>query len=385
MNKKFSNFWQILAKKRLSEAEAQDVYRSIVQKIENNVAVREGKLNCQKKKCMDPRYLLRRSTKRIQLTSDEDADVRGRIVAYMREHPLPENVRHQPIAPSSYMGILFSNPFRTLKPVPLLASFVFISAFVFSLLFASQIAIPGDLLYPIKIHLVEQTTATLHFSIGSRTEFELERLVRRLEEATQLAATGRMVPATKQSISEQITMQLKRIKEITEILVRENSDEEALYVHSKVESLLLAHAVVLGSFLEESEEKSKDVEDFLSEVTVVEKQVKNSRVNSENKFVTNAHNDAEGSAAAERSMQLAANRIGEAEAFLDAVGPKVASHIVVQAKGRIDYARRMFAHARYLIDSKHYEQAIRTSGESIRASLEAKSILRLSTTLNSSL
>lgn len=375
MPDKITKFWQVLAKNKLSKSESKDVYMRVLEAIEKK-SVREGDVACQKG-CMDPRQLLREDARSVRLSSAEDAEIGERIRAYVREHPLSDDVRLQPIVPATYAELFWRNPFRILRPVPLVASLLFIVAFGSSVLFASESAIPGDALYFVKVHMVEPTNATLHFSVSSRTQYELERLTRRLEEATKLAASGTLDARTKKQISAEVQAQLERISAMTQRLVLENNEAEALYTHSRVETTLLAHAAVLGSILEASKEQSQDVKDLLTDVHVVERQAKSIRTNFETQVTQEAQQSGGGRAGAERSMQLATNRIEEATASLAEMESLVENHILVQARGRLDYARRMFAHARSEIDAGNYESAMRIAGDSQRAAQEAKSMLRL--------
>ena len=58
--------------------------------------------------------------------------------------------------------------------------------------FAAQSSLPGDVLYPVKIHVNEAVRSSLTFSTASKASLETELAEARLKETEELAAEGKM-------------------------------------------------------------------------------------------------------------------------------------------------------------------------------------------------
>lgn len=69
---------------------------------------------------------------------------------------------------------------------------------------AAEYSLPGDLLYPVKVHVTEEVRSVLMFSDESKAGWELERANRREEERTTLETEGRLNAETEAALEAQI-------------------------------------------------------------------------------------------------------------------------------------------------------------------------------------
>ena len=70
--------------------------------------------------------------------------------------------------------------------------------------FASEDTLPGDLLYPVKITVIEPIRDTLAFSASAKVYLEELKIQKRLKEAAILASQGRLTDAVERQIQMQV-------------------------------------------------------------------------------------------------------------------------------------------------------------------------------------
>jgi hypothetical protein len=75
---------------------------------------------------------------------------------------------------------------------------------------AAQKALPGDVLYPVKIHVTEAVRGALIFDANKKAAFELSLLDERLDEAKHLQATQKLKGSTETSVLAAVAIQVDR-------------------------------------------------------------------------------------------------------------------------------------------------------------------------------
>ena len=131
---------------------------------------------------------LKKGADSIRMRSAERRDLRERLVSYMEYHPLPNSSK-------AVLPKVKSRRFNTLNINAWMLGRV---AGVFAVLFlvvvpaAAERAIPGDVLYPVKVRFNEEIRSSLAFSPYQKVEWETARLERRISEARLLADSGRL-------------------------------------------------------------------------------------------------------------------------------------------------------------------------------------------------
>ena len=136
--------------------------------------------------------------KQIKLEDDTKARMRERISLYASLKPSAHT--HQV---RQYERVRFSAFFSSRMSKVLATSLVIVIAGVSSIS-AAEGTIPGDLLYPVKVHVNEEVRALFALSSQSKAELEVSRLTRRLEEAEQLAVQGKLSAEAESELAERI-------------------------------------------------------------------------------------------------------------------------------------------------------------------------------------
>lgn len=123
----------------------------------------------------------------INLSSIEKAEIRDSLTHFMASHPLPR-VTHKTwfsriaLIPSPYTGI-------SMKMTKVLVfSFICIIGIGSGLTFASANAIPGQLLYPIKINIKEEIEGSLKTEPEEKLVWKEQKVTRRIAEIKTLKA-----------------------------------------------------------------------------------------------------------------------------------------------------------------------------------------------------
>ena len=123
---------------------------------------------------------------------------------------------------------------------------------------AAQGALPGDLLYPVKVHVNEELQATLAITAKAKAAWAVDRAERRLEEAATLAVAGKLNDVTRAELDTNFSTHLKTAREDGAQLERDNDIASAAEVETHIGATLRAHEEVLSSVRAKLSEMKKE-------------------------------------------------------------------------------------------------------------------------------
>lgn len=190
--------------------------------------------------------------KKISLTSEEKSVLLRKLDAY--------SVSHQPIKSPYYFSRPLTYVFASLGIIILIGG---------STVFASEKALPGDVLYPIKIHVSEPLKVALATTHEAKDRVRVEHIEERLNEAEILAVQGRLASSTVVEINTSVKNNIDSIKGD---LSEKNKDD--------LDIKMSAHSAVLKSIQDHSDDDQKaniqDVENVVHNSS--RKDSKNNRV-----------------------------------------------------------------------------------------------------------
>lgn len=212
------------------------------------------------------------SLKATKLSEKERAALRGDIVAFMRANPVNEVVKaEEPLLrrrSDAMKTETFSrrssldevrNPdlirhhihagketsftaFITVKRKRMMSAML-IAMFVLSggVSFAAQGSLPGDTLYPVKIHVNEQIESTL--AVGAKADAEVARkqLERRAQEAAQLQAENRLSAEVKAELAADAEVHAAAYKKAEATLTHKGESAAALEVKTEMQATITTH------------------------------------------------------------------------------------------------------------------------------------------------
>mgnify|MGYP000228438078 CR=1 FL=1 len=181
---------------------------------------------------------LQKKAAAISLTASEAAILRERLAAYMEYHPLPVAATAAPrkkIFNDSFIEV--SMPARYTRS---LVAFSVVALLVIVPTLAEQ-AIPGDVLYPIKVQVNEEVRSTFASDGYEKIAWETKRLERRISEARLLAKEGKLTSDIEAGVIAAVQLHAKATE--AEINTLRTSDGEA----AALASLTLASVLDIQS------------------------------------------------------------------------------------------------------------------------------------------
>ncbi len=206
---------------------------------------------------------LHKKAQNISLSLAERALLRERVVSYMEYHPLPkEKVSAVPAAE------LVSDPYKVFNFSRLQVG-SFMGAFAMIILVvipvAAERAVPGDVLYPVKVQFSEEVRSTLSFSPYAKVEWETERLERRLAEARLLADEGKLTQEVEAEVAQAVQAHSNAAQEGIATIRSSDSDEAAL-AEITFASVLEVQSQVLANREEQAGEAGQAISALASAV-----------------------------------------------------------------------------------------------------------------------
>src|SRR3989344_80686 len=111
--------------------------------------------------------------------------------------------------------------------------------------FAAEGALPGDLLYPVKIAINEEIRGAVVLSAGERAKWESERLTRRLEEAEELAHKKEFNAEARAKGEENFKAQAERVEKRITDFESSGENQKAADLRANPETSLGAHEKIL--------------------------------------------------------------------------------------------------------------------------------------------
>lgn len=189
---------------------------------------------------------------RVQLSRTERTHIREGLLEYMAYKPMRDSV-----APQRAQRGGFGAFFRAHHFVGALAIALIVTTSTVSVGSAAADSLPGDLLYPVKVHVNEGVKTVFITGDEARIAWEQERAENRLQEATQLAVEGRLDGKRKEEVekrfvahSEALVEQVRNVEESDPVL--------AAMASSEFEESLETHEVILSRVADEQTEESQE-------------------------------------------------------------------------------------------------------------------------------
>lgn len=224
---------------------------------------------------------IKEGTKHIVLSTDEKERMRESLVSYMEYKPIRSG------------KVLIREP----KKIPVFSFFrahhfsgalliaMIVTSSTFGMTFAADDALPGDLLYGVKVNFNEEIKSVFLSTPEDRIAWEQERAERRLVEASQLAAEGRLDEKNQEQVSKLFAEHTNAVLE--QVLATEEVDPVlAAEMSSTFEESLDTHEAVLARLIVEQEENAgENSRDLVEQVRTVAMEAGKIREDAEEKVI----------------------------------------------------------------------------------------------------
>lgn len=123
---------------------------------------------------------------------------------------------------------------------------------------ASQKSLPGDILYPIKVSIVEPINSSLKFSTEEKATYESGLAKERIIEAETLAYKGELDPIKEKQINNLLIAHTTKFDRAITLLHKENKDEKAYSIATNFQYEMDASAESLDSIVKKTDSKKED-------------------------------------------------------------------------------------------------------------------------------
>lgn len=275
---------------------------------------------------------------------------------------------------SIYQGSSFTHLIKSLylKPMPIIILLI-IALAGGGTSFAAQGALPGDILYPVKINVNEEVQGTFAFSPEAKVAWETEKANRRLGEAATLTSENRLSENARLQLENQLNKNTDRVKvELKEI--ESNNPEEAADLASNFEVLLRAHGTIFNGIITPSASSSATTTaKFRLAITGAIAKAVEARVDAEDHVVAEGeHSSAGTKAAAEGKIGAATNVIASVRAFVEEKKSTLGALSVVSAEAKLQSADSLLADAKVKLDAGQFAEAFRLASQALRTANESR-------------
>lgn len=169
---------------------------------------------------------LKKKSDSIHFSAAEKRELRERVISYMEYHPVPAGAKKESLiqVPNGQSFKIIN--FNVKRFLQLSGSFVLLLALTTSYL--AERAIPGDVLYSIKVGFNEELRSTLARGSYEKVVWETERLNRRVAEARLLANEGRLTEEIEAQVASAVKVHSDNARKEIENLKLTDKDEATL-------------------------------------------------------------------------------------------------------------------------------------------------------------
>jgi hypothetical protein len=185
--------------------------------------------------------------KTIRLRAVEKRALRERLVSYMEYHPVRVPLQREHGEHS--IERLVSEPYATVRLSTWqfrLASLFAVCIFVVGIPAYAEYAMPGDILYPMKVRVNEEVRASLTWNSSDRVAWQATRVERRVAEARLLAKEGKLTAEAEANLID--TVREHTLTASREIAVLRSTDAEGAEIaQATLASTLEVQTVVLAT------------------------------------------------------------------------------------------------------------------------------------------
>lgn len=233
---------------------------------------------------------------------------------------------------------------------------------------ASEQALPGDILYPVKVNVNESLRGALSFSAEADGEWNIEQAERRIKEAIELAGQNELNAEARTEIEQRFLEHSARVEARIKEL-QQTDPEKAAELAEKFEASLDAHARILGNLNATTTSNSAS-----TIATLIRREgVSTSSLRAQNEATITAQTSVD--VAARGKVTAATNKIAEVQKSLERARAKYGVSATADAEARLSVAASNLAGAKASLDAHNYTNAFARASEAHRTAQEAQLLI----------
>ncbi len=308
---------------------------------------------------------LNKAKQEVIFEADRKHQVRNNIMRFMNANPITQV--------SKVSGYARIAAYFRLHRVVLASSVCGLVLIITSgTAYAAQGSLPGDILYPVKVHINEGVkAAALSFNPEAAANFEVTRAENRLEEADKLAAEGKLTPAAKTEVAQNFSAHIEQAQTKMQELADKGESDAVAPISARLEASLQVNSAVLGA-LKDKDSETNTPEALQSDVDAALVKIRN-RKNSGSKRESEQLKPSEQDAA--KTIEDAAKTIDQVNSFItQKEKSKKGDTSVIAGKEQLDQAKAALDSARAQFKSANFQASDGFSQAAAEAALQAKAL-----------
>ena len=311
--------------------------------------------------------------------------------AALREQLLAHTVAH-PIRELSWLGRLrerlvsptIITPLKPMRLAGLLSLIIILTGGSVSL--AAEQALPGDLLYPIKIHVNEEARAEFTFSPRAAARWQVRRVERRLDEADTLSQKGQLTADVRATLKADFDSDSTSAEEKIIQLHAQGDVAGATELANQLE-------VVLQATLKAHEDIFTDPSDSTNDpaaspsgrapvtATILArlKRVNKLRLNLDSSIEEQvSHDPAQNSKNnAELALTVATNTMDAVQSYINELRTNTDTEAALTADIKLSLAKDLAAEGKAKLAARAYDDAFRLALQAKKVATEAKALVMI--------
>jgi len=216
----------------------------------------------------------------------------------------------------------------------------------------SNSALPGEVLYLVKVSVVEPVFGSLNISSKARANWEANLAFKRLEEFENLAVEGKLTSEQRASLSDEFNARMKNSEAIVIKMSQDGDNQKASELSSEIQAKLSAHnkVLVLAGITGEGFNLDSSLNTFA-----------NLNAQVENSISANAQVDIE--VAAKNRLEVAKRRVEAVKEDFDANSSKLSAEGRAEVQVKIEESESLLAQAEAKFEAEAYNEAFQLSQE----------------------
>lgn len=325
-------------------------------------------------------------TEQVKLSSIEKEGMRAGLELFSIKHPVRNADTTRLLLQersksyiSAFVEILILKPLIS-KLQPMAIALIIALLIGGGTSFAAEGALPGDVLYPLKVSVNEEVRSFVAISNEAQAKWDARRAERRLEEAEKLAVEGRLNTETRADIESRFESHAEAFRARAEKIEAKQDIETSFEVHSNFEASLKAHEQVLTQIASEKTSVRGEVESLLIEVRTRLNATTKVRSNIEAEVSVEANGEFK--AAAGGKLRAAEKKISEVRGFIERMKASASMATHAQAEARLKVAEDLITRGKIEVEAQSYGKAFASFQEAIRIAQEAKLLVATGERIN---
>ncbi len=237
---------------------------------------------------------------------------------------------------------------------------------------AAENALPGDLLYPLKLRVNEEVREVLSVKPEAKVAWETRRAERRLEEVEKLVEQGRLTTSTSAVLAEKFAEFANRAEERLTALKNSGvlNEEQIQRLRENFEVAVKAHSGIL-SRVQERQQNQEQLQNVANVLREKASSTIRERLEREWGFLTNSSSSTL-QTLAENKKNVAQNKINEVENFVIENSDKVSAEDKLKVQEKLTEAKNALTTGDTAFISTNYGEAVVKYFEAHRLAQEAK-------------